>query len=160
MKISLLTIAVVLTISAVVLALTEQWSIPTGAMVYQAVADGSGGCAVYYIGTNGTGNLVWLDKKGQEKYRKTMVAGGIAPIISFSKKVLVFNMFSTSILHYAVAVDSKGNETEIKIPNEIVYPASLPGIGSLQLPSDKKGFFIQSIATNSTGATLYRYSYK
>jgi len=160
MKKTITIVAIILCASAIVLAVTEQWSVPAGAHVYQTVADGSGGCAVYFVQTNGTGKVVWLDKKGQEKYSKTTIVSVTSPILSCSKKQLIFNVFPTSSLPYVVSVDIKGNETEIKKDHEVVYSASLPGIGGLQVPYDKKGFFVQSIKTNAPGATLYRYSNK
>jgi hypothetical protein len=160
MKIKIITLLTILLASVVVYAITEQWSMPAGAYVYQTVADGSGGCAVYFVQTNSIGKVVWLDKKGQEKYSKTMIVGAPAPIASCTKKMLIYNMFPTSSLPYIVTVDSKGIETAIKKDHEVVYPGSLPGIGGVQILSDKKGFFVQSVKTNTPGATLYRYSNK
>jgi hypothetical protein len=160
MKIRITVVAIILCAAVIVLAITEQWSVPAGAIVYQTIADGTGGCAMYYVTTNGTGYIVWLDKKGQEKYRNTLIPAGLSPVISCTKKMLIFTVYSTSSLHYAVAVDSKGVETEIKKDHAYMYPPVLPGLGSNQSSADKKGFFIQSIKTNNMGATLYRYTYK
>jgi hypothetical protein len=160
MKARITAVAIILSAAAIIMAITEQWSVPAGKMVYQTVADGAGGCAVFYVDTNNVGHLAWLDKKGQEKYRDTLVPGIASPVVACTKKMLVYTVYTTSSVIYAVAVDSKGNKTEIKKDPAIMYPPNVPGLGTGVLGTDKKGFFIQSINNSNMTATLYRYTYK
>lgn len=161
---------------SIAFAITEEWNLPAGQMVYQTCADGAGGCAIFYLKTNGTTRISWLDKKGIEKYGKVINLAFPTPIVVCTKKQLVFSDFPTNGLPYMISVDSKGQESEIKMNYSAIYPASItsiPGNTSFNdkksffsaIPgnasfSDKKGFFAQTITTNSGMSTFHRFSYK
>ncbi|MCX7002188.1 MAG: hypothetical protein NTV22_02815 [bacterium] len=57
--------------SVTAFAVTEAWSYGDDiAAVYQILADGAGGCAMFGFSTNGQALVVWLDNKGAAKYTK------------------------------------------------------------------------------------------
>lgn len=139
-------------------AATEQWSYTAPAAVYQIVGDGKGGCAFCAADTNDISTVVWLDKKGAEKF----VYGPVTPIfmqptiLSCSKKELIFGPPGFPII---AQVDKKGDVQAVAgltgylLPTPLVFP-----FGASQL-SDKKGFFVINVNTHSGQNTIVRYSF-
>lgn len=152
--------------SLAVFAATEQWRYDGWHIIYQVAADGTGGCAIYRITTNGSASVVWLDKDGQPKYGLVMnnQVPLLSPIIYCNKKNgLAFTMYmgsSTNKEIGLVLVDKKLNETVITAPGKHIIPAAYPYGSTGTTTSDKKGFFAAEISTNGVGTTLIRYTYK
>jgi hypothetical protein len=160
MKLYIIIVLVAASVCLLTYAATKEWSLEGGVNIPQLVADGSGGCAFYWYTTNAGTEIVWVDKKGVTKYRKVIMSPSQYPILRCGKKELVYLTTSTSSLPYAVQVSSKGVEQEIKVPHTVMYPPYSMGVGSYQVPSDKKGFFVMEYATNGPVFKLVRYSYK
>ncbi len=156
------TIAVSILLIACVCAFaaTKQWSVDAGAMIYQTVIDGKGGCSFMRGNTNGTFEILRVDKKGAVNYQKVVRFFSMSQIISATPKELVYGNSTTSGVTFIVHVDKKGNETEIMDASRRYWPPWLPGISSYNSSSDKKGFFVQSLSTNYTSTVLERYTYK
>ena len=151
------------TLSFALFAATEVWkydrnSDPDGAMLFQIVNDGKGGCATVWSNTNELFNIVWLDKKGKVKYNQQMYGFFFSPniIMQCSKKQLVY--LSGAPIPMIVQVNSKGKAKVIGTLN-----GYLTGILTIPIPqqklSDKKGFFAVNADTNSVYHTLIRYSH-
>ena len=155
--------AMLLLATLAVVAATEQWRYDGWSRILQVVADGSGGVAFFRLETNGVAaSIVWLDKKGALVYESANMLELIGPIISCTKKELIFtrgegNPPNRTII--LVQVDSKGNEQTITEPGKyLVGPAFQFGQG---ISKDKKGFFAEALTTNSPYRTeLIRYTYK
>ena len=155
--------AVILVGAITVFAATEQWRFDGWSRVLQVVADGAGGCALFRVETNGVAaSVVWLDNKGQVKYEKENLLEVPGPIISCTKKELIFSTSGTSTSTLSVVilqVDKKGAEQEISEPESfMISPA-------YQFPQsvlkDKKGFFAVALSTNEPRRmSLVRYTYK
>ena len=160
MKLYILLVLAAASVCLLTYAATKEWSLEGGVNIPQLVADGTGGCAFYWYHTNGYPEIVWIDKKGEIKYRKAIMSPSQYPILRCGKKELVYLATSTSSLPYAVQVSSKGVEQEIKVPHTVMYPPYSMGAGSYQVPSDKKGFFVMEYVTNVPAFRLVRYSYK
>lgn len=160
MKLNMLMILTAVSVCLLTVAATKQWSIGGGTIVQQLVADGTGGCAFYWYSTNGYAEIVWVDRKGVIKYRNKIYGGSQKPILRCGKKELVYLTSSTSSLPFAVQVDSKGVEQEIKIPHTLIYQPYSSSQGNFVMPSDKKGFFVGEQSTNPPAYHIVRYSYK
>ena len=145
--------------AGILLAATEQWSYSAPAPVQQIVADGKGGCAFVSTDTNGISSVVWLDKKGVNKFVYDI--GSVffiqPSILSCSKKELIFGPPGFPVL---AQVDKKGNVQAVAdltgylMPFPVLFP-----IGFSEL-SDRKGFFVVNVNTNSGQNTIVRYSFK
>jgi len=158
--------ALLLVIASLTLyAATEQWRYDGWSIVYQVAADGTGGCAIYRISTNGTTSVVWLDKDGQEKYDRVMTQGPvISPIMYCNKKNgIAFSATEGSGTNQVVSmilVDKKLNETVTTVPGKNIMPGSYPYGSGATAATDKKGFFVIELSRNGVGATVVRYTYK
>jgi hypothetical protein len=156
---------VLIIISLTLRAATEQWRYDGWHIIYQVAADGTGGCAIYRITTNGSASVVWIDKNGQAKYDRVMdQVPLISPIIYCNKKNgLAFVTFSTGPTNKVlemIMVDKKLNESATTTPGRHIVPGSYPYGSTGTSTFDKKGFFVTEMATNGVGATLVRYTYK
>ena len=155
---------VILVCTITAYAATEQWRFDGWERILQVVADGSGGCALFRIETNGVAaSVVWLDRDGQVKYEKENFLEIPGPIISCTKKELIFSTTGTSTSTLSVVilqVDKKGVEKETSDPAYF-----LTSVGYDQEPmnsvKDKKGFFAVALTTNELRRiSLVRYTYK
>jgi len=157
--------AMLLLATLAVVAATEQWRYDGWHIIYQVAADGTGGCALYRVTTNGSASVVWLDKNGQAQYDRVMEAAAlINPIVYCSKKTgLAFTAFTgnpTNKVIGLVLVDKKLKETVTTVPGKNVVPGSYPYGSTGTANFDKKGFFVTEISTNGIGSVLVRYTYK
>jgi hypothetical protein len=163
--ICIIMIAILAVASLAVFAATEQWRYDGWHIVYQVAADGTGGCAVYRVTTNGSASIVWLDKNGQAKYdRVSEQVPLLNPIIYCNKKNgLAFAAVtgsSTNKVMGLILVDKKLNESVMTAPGKHLMPGSYPYGSTGTSTTDKKGFFAVEMSTNGVGATLIRYTYK
>jgi hypothetical protein len=160
MKLYIVILLSAVSVCLLAVAATRQWSIDGGFAVQQLVADGYGGCALYWYRTNVGGEIVWVDKKGVIKYRKELHGVIQFPIIRCGKKELVYIVSTNAHMSYAVHVHGKGVEQEIRKARTLVETPYIFGSGSYQKPSDKKGFFTGEYTTNPPIFHVVRYTYK
>lgn len=139
-------------------AVTEAWSYGDDlSVVYQILADGAGGCAMFGITTNGESIIVWLDKKGTVNYTKRMVSSyGLA---SVSKKEIVYSNFSVPPYVFT-HVDKKGTETSVTDAAFNLMTSMLFPTGLAQNQADSKGFFAIKLPTGPGVVKLARFTYK
>lgn len=140
------------------LAATQLWTFGPVLAVYQVVADGSGGCAVGWIETNGFMFVTWLDKKGNEvfSHRGSGFSPG-GPVLGCNKKQLVYadvpGLFTT------VTVDRKGVATVVTALGAFLQEP--PGSPSSRCKlDDPRGIFLVNMNTNTGFQTLIRMSHK
>ena len=149
--------------SLTLVAVTEQWRYDTGEEVLQVVADGKGGCAVFYGGTNSTYSCVWLDRKGRILYQASGPGSGPfgIGITACSPKQLLYADFST--FPQLVQVRKQRAPVPVAALGGFVIgtpfaPVPIP-VPSSQV-GDRKGFFVVNTNTNAEEDTVIRYSYK
>jgi len=138
-------------------AATEQWTFDGSNGVYQVVADGAGGCAILRL-LSGSGEIVWLDKKGAILYQtgvSNIIAGSIA-VCTPKDLVYADNRGSLAVYH----VNKKGTVQKLDAdPNTVntvqtLFPLLYNNI------ADKTGFFAVKNQTNTMTHTVIRYSNK
>jgi hypothetical protein len=154
-RICLIALATCLLLVLSVHALTRQWSVPSDSAVLTLITDGKGGCAIVSYETNGAYSVIWVDQKGQEKYRKTFPVGTQVTVCKCSKKELFYTTTATSG-QQLVQVDKKGNEQTATEPATLSYC-----IGQFKC-DDAKGVFLIVMNTNQgpQRAEVVRYSSK
>jgi hypothetical protein len=141
-----------------VYAATEQWRYQSPHEIMQVVPDGKGGCAVAVADTNGLMQVVWLDKKGKVLYTSLPSMGfPIGPISSCTPKQLIYTLFLGPPM--VIQVTNKGQEIPVASIGGYLYGMPLT-FGNNSEYSDKKGFFVFNVETNTLRKTLVRYSYK
>lgn len=141
-----------------VFAATEQWRYQSPHEITQIMADGKGGCALVVADTNGIAQVIWLDKKGQLLYTSLQAPGfPIGAINSCTPKQLVYTLFLGPPM--LVQVTRTGQEIPVASIGGYLYGRPLTYGGGSEL-SDKKGFFVVNVETNTMRKTLVRYSYK
>ena len=144
-------------------AATEQWRLDGWSRIMQVMADGAGGAAFFRMETNGTAAaVVWADKKGAIIYQHENLMEFPSPIISCTKKELVFSRVSGTPTNESIViaqVDKKGNEQIIAEPGKyLIPPVYVYGPSDIR---DRKGFFAVSMTTNQPyRSELIRYSRK
>jgi hypothetical protein len=157
-----LTTATTLTITLLLFAVplfaaTKQWSTPAHwSTIYQIVADGKGGCAVYGTGTGGY-FLAWYCKKGQEIYT-TQLTGSSAGIYACSKKSLAYNRQGTAH-HEMIVVDTSGAETPVS-ENQVDFYYIGSSTHGVSVTHDKKGYFVPKRNMDTGKTYVTRYTYK
>jgi hypothetical protein len=141
-----------------VFAATEQWRYQSPHEITQIMTDGKGGCAVVVADTNGVSQVIWLDKKGQVLYTSLPAPGfPIGAINSCTPKQLVYTLLLGPPM--LVQVTKTGQEIPVASIGGFLYGRPLT-YGSANELSDKKGFFVINVETNTMRKTLVRYSYK
>ena len=95
--------------AGVAAAATQQWTYerPMG-QVYQILCDGSGGCAIMAMDTNGLIRIAWLDSKGVVLYEAVLPSGTSSlGVMSCDKSGMVYSVTTVSSA-YLVCVNKKG----------------------------------------------------
>jgi len=141
-----------------VYAATEQWRYQSPQEIVQVVPDGQGGCAITVADTNGLSQVVWLDKKGQVLYTSMQAMGFPGGSIgSCTPKQITY----TLLLGPPMVVQVTKSGQEIPVASIGGYLYGLPPVYANNSEySDKKGFFVFNVDTNTLRKTLVRYSYK
>jgi len=139
-------------------AVSEAWSYGDDlATVYQILADGAGGCAIFGITTNGQSIIAWLDKKGTALYTKRIASSyGLA---AASKKAIVYSSI-TAPPYVFIHVDNKGAETTITDAPYNLMTSLLFPTGLAQNQVDSKGFFAVKLPIAPGSVKLARFTYK
>jgi len=146
-------------VSAAAFAVTEEWSYGEDlAAVYQILADGAGGCAMYGITTNGQSIVVWLDKKGVAQYTKRF-ANSMYGLAAASKKEIVYSNASAPPMVFT-HVDKKGIETTVTVASYNLVTSILGPAALSQNQADSKGFFALKLPMVSGPIQMARFSYK
>ncbi|MCX7002191.1 MAG: hypothetical protein NTV22_02830 [bacterium] len=141
------------------LAVTEAWSYGDDlATVYQILADGAGGCAMYGITTNGQSIIVWLDKKGTATYTKR-ITNSMYGLAAASKKEIVYSN-ATASPYVFTHVDKKGVETSVTDAAFNLATTQLGPPGLAQNQADSKGFFAIKLPLGPGVIKLVRFNYK
>jgi len=154
----ILTTMVVACAATAALAVTEAWSYGDDlAAVYQILADGTGGCAMFGFATHGETIIVWLDKKGTATYAKRVASSlGLA---SINKNGIVYSSSSAPPAAFT-HVDKKGIETTVADAGFSLMPTMLFPTGLAQNPADSKGFFAMKAPTGPGSFKVARFTYK
>ena len=140
------------------LAVTEAWSYGDDiAAVYQILADGAGGCAMFGFSTNGQVLVVWLDNKGAAKYTKRITSS--SGLASANKKEFVYSNASATPFVFT-HVDKNGTETSVTDAAFDLATTQLGPSGLAQNPADSKGFFAVKLPTGPGSVKLARFNYK
>ena len=155
MKTKLLILSAVLLMSIVSYAVTEQWSSDYHDYINQIRSDHKGGCSMIAGDGPYTNTVIWYDKKGNEKYRKTIIAS--LSIAACTKKYMAYTvLIKDGTNAYLIQVDKKGNESKIE---ESDISIGVPGKHTKVL-EDKKGYFVVKRNYNTKKSKMTRLSYK
>ena len=165
-KSALLALLIILS-SACTLSADLKWSYKlndTGVPPSQVVADGSGGVACIvptYDSATGEVNgydILWLDPKGQETYKKHRAIASAgngflnAQVVAIAGRKLVYLVVNSGLPNFIVEVDHKGQETVI---NRDVMVINVPAVNG-----DNSGYFVTEASSLVAGpATLLRYTF-
>ena len=141
-------------------AATREWSVDAPGQIYQVVGDGKGGCAFVWITTAGVPTVVWVDKKGAVKYEKTLSPTSWPFSVAQCTRRQINYLSDTGSGHQLVQIDKQGRETSVATSGQVVANGGYPF--TLLNATDKKGFFVVQLSTNTPAPTsqLVRYSNK
>jgi hypothetical protein len=136
-----LTACLLFTLALSATAATERWNYTAPfVQIFQIVADGTGGCGVLGIATNGHFFVAYLNKKGTPLYEKDLGAAanclGIARVTTKNLAYWVQSVAGSVLIH----VNQKGVEQTISQVNFGYYPSAMLPFYNSNF-SDKKGFF-------------------
>ena len=149
-------------------ALTEQWRHPVDGEIFQVLADGKGGCGIAVLVTDDVFRVEWIDKKGEVLFDSGKMGGVFSigtlsgPIHECTPRQLVFT--GTYFFPYLIQVTRAGKILPAFALGGFVLGSPYSTTPIMSLPSsrftDKKGFFVINVDTNTEAQTLVRYTYK
>jgi hypothetical protein len=154
-KLTLLVLAVTILFNGTAQAAALAWSysFESGASVQQLVADGSGGVAAIFGGTDPISNapisgVVWLDSKGHEVYKNHFDPNTSFPsaIVGVTDRSFVYEINRNTFIE----VNNQGHESVIENIGRV--DSSI-----LSVFADKDGFFG---LVNGDSLQIVRYTYK
>ena len=148
--------------AGIVYAATQAWTYerPMGA-VLQILADGSGGCGIFAMDTNGCSRVAWIDSKGVVKHEAVLAnSTNVFGLMSCDKSGLLYSIGWTGT-NVLISVDKNGVVTTIADPtNQVSATLGIPAYFTSRF-SDKKGFFATKMALVAPEfASVVRYSFK
>jgi len=140
-----LTACLLVTLALSATAATERWNYTAPfAQIFQIVADGTGGCGVLGVATNGHFFVAYLNKKGTPLYEKDFGAAvnclGIARVTAKNLSYWVQSVAGSVLIH----VNHKGVEQTISQVNSAYYPSGIIPFYKCEF-SDKKGYFSSKV---------------
>jgi hypothetical protein len=139
-------------------AATQRWSYDSTPVIFQIVADGSGGCAYVRLETNTYISVLWLDRKGTLIYRVDLATNEPATIVRCTKKQLVYAAYQDSWRFVQVAND--GTATPITAGNNTLTVPLLRQEMPVNVMADRKGFFGVLVTIPGSRQTLVRFDNK
>ena len=124
-------------------AATEEWRYGVNPdVVQQLVADGEGGVALVSLPSGSDFQIVWLDFKGQEVFKKVIPQSSGVRILAASKRGLAYWIEGTNTIRF---VDGRGRESVL---GANAYPINQPY--SIPFPfrvDDDSGIFVYELGT-------------
>ena len=142
-------------------AATVQWTYERPmADVLQMTSDGSGGCGILAVDTNGLIRVAWLGSKGEVLYEVVLPSGATSfGLMSCDKAGLLYSVVAGS-MWYLMYIDRRGGQTTILDPASNIMPTVFPAFYTSRF-SDAKGFFAtQKAMTPPNLARIVRYARK
>jgi hypothetical protein len=138
-------------------AVTEEWSTRENwTIIYQVVADGKGGCAVFGS-VPGAYVIAWYDRKGDEIYDTTFTAPSFG-LYSCTKKSLSYSKYG-GVDYEMIVVDKDGSETTVLQGNTDFSYIGIPPY-QVSVVQDKKGYFVAKVNKGNGKWFVTRYSHK
>ena len=142
-------------------AATVQWTYERPlSVVLQIMSDGSGGCGILAVDTNGLFCVAWLGSKGEVLYEVVLPSSVMSfGVMSCDKAGLLYSVVSGG-MYYLMYIDRKGGQSVILDPASNIIPTITPAYFTSRF-SDAKGFFATHQATAPPNlAWVVRYSRK